>query len=97
MQASRLMQKSPSTQRAGRGAQFHARRGLALWQIQYVGRWGGNTVEQNVAEAFAEIRADWAVDGSVQREAKRARSDERQEVRLAQTVGGGRGHNGVAR
>ena len=64
------------------GAQFHARRGLALWQIQYVGRWGGNTVEQYVAEAFAEIRADWAVDGSVQREAKRARSDERQEVRL---------------
>ena len=64
------------------GAQFHARRGLALWQIQYVGRWGGNTVEQYVAEAFAEIRADWAMDGSVQREAKRARSDERQEVRL---------------
>ena len=64
------------------GAQFHARWGLALWQIQYVGRWGGNTVEQYVAEAFAEIRADWVVDGSVQREAKRARSDERQEVRL---------------
>ena len=64
------------------GTQFHARRGLALWQIQCVGRWGGNTVEQYVAEAFAEIRADWAVDGSVQREAKRARSDERQEVRI---------------
>ena len=23
------------------GAQFHARRGLQLWQIQYIGRWGG--------------------------------------------------------
>ena len=31
--------------------------GLALWQIQCVGRWGGNTVEQYVAEAFVEIRA----------------------------------------
>ena len=41
------------------------------------GAGGGNTVEQYVAEAFAEIRADGAVDGSVQREAKRARSDEK--------------------
>ena len=38
------------------GSQFHARRGLKLWQIQYVGRWGGDTVEKNIGEAFADIR-----------------------------------------
>ena len=42
------------------GAQFHARRGLALWQIQYIGRWGGSTVEVYVAEALAEVRAAWS-------------------------------------
>lgn len=42
------------------GAQFHARRGLALWQIQYLGRWGSNTVEIYVGEAFADLRACWS-------------------------------------
>ena len=64
------------------GAQFHARRGLALWQIQYIGRWGGPTVEIYVGEAFAEIRAGWA-DGDGQRAGpKRARQDEREDLQL---------------
>ena len=43
------------------GSQFHARRGLKLWQIQCIGRWAGNTVERYVGEAFADIRAGWSM------------------------------------
>ena len=42
------------------GAQFHAKRGLMLWQIQYLGRWGGSSVELYVAEAMADLRATWS-------------------------------------
>ena len=49
------------------GAQFHAKRGLALWQIQYIGRWGSSTVELYVAEAVADTRAHWSrAQGSCQ-------------------------------
>ena len=39
------------------GSQFHARRGLKLWQVKFLGRWSGNTVEKYAGEAFADIRA----------------------------------------
>jgi len=42
------------------GSQFHARRGLKLWQIQYIGRWGGSSVEKYVGEAFSDLRAGWS-------------------------------------
>ena len=64
------------------GAQFHARRGLALWQIQYIGRWGGPTVEIYVGEAFAEIRAGWADAGASRAGAKRARQNEKEDLQL---------------
>ena len=51
---------------------------LVLWQIQCVGRWGGSTVEHHITEAFAEIRADWAIDGFVQSGPNRAMSEESQ-------------------
>lgn len=41
------------------GAQFYARRGLALPVIQHLGRWGSAAVERYVAEAL-EARAAWA-------------------------------------
>ena len=43
------------------GTQFHIRRGLQLWQVRYIGRWGGNTVEIHAAEAFADARSGWAI------------------------------------
>ena len=43
------------------GTQFHIKRGLQLWQVQYIGRWGGSTVELYAAEAFADLRSSWAV------------------------------------
>ena len=46
------------------GAQFLARRGLAVWAIQYVGRWGGDSVKLYVAQAFADRRATLAVDAA---------------------------------
>jgi len=41
------------------GAQFFARRGLALHVIQHMGRWGSLVVERYVAEALS-ARASWA-------------------------------------
>ena len=64
------------------GAQFHARRGLALWQIQYLGRWGGNTVEVYVGEAFSDLRADWSLSSGDAPTTKRARLEYAQEVQL---------------
>ena len=55
------------------GAQFHARRGLQLWQIQYIGRLGGPAVEDYVAEAFAETRASWSAEVCSSPERKKAR------------------------
>ena len=45
------------------GAQLYARRGLFLYLIQFLGRWGGRTVERYVAEA---LRGQLAKSASVQ-------------------------------
>jgi hypothetical protein len=42
------------------GTQFHIVRGLRLWQVQYIGRWGSATVEIYAAEASARINASWS-------------------------------------
>jgi hypothetical protein len=42
------------------GAQWLIRRGLELWQVQYIGRWGSSTVELYIAEVMAERRAELA-------------------------------------
>ena len=42
------------------GTQFHIIRGLRLWQVQYIGRWGSATVEIYAAEASAKINASWS-------------------------------------
>ena len=68
------------------GAQFHARRGLALWQIQYLGRWGGSTVEIYVGEAFAELRAGWSHGGGDGTVTKRARQEEREDIQLSEVA-----------
>ena len=39
------------------GAQWLARRGLPLWAVQYLGRWGSSSVRQYTAEAYADRRA----------------------------------------
>ena len=41
------------------GAQYYARRGLALFTIQHLGRWGSAAVERYVAEAL-NARSAWA-------------------------------------
>ena len=43
------------------GTHFHIHRGLKLWQVQYIGRWGGATVEIYAGEAFARARSGWAL------------------------------------
>ena len=43
----------------GMGAQFYARRGVAVSVISFLGRWGSATVERYVADALNE-RAAWA-------------------------------------
>jgi hypothetical protein len=42
------------------GAQWLIRRGLELWQVQYIGRWGSSTVELYIAAVMAERRAELA-------------------------------------
>ena len=56
------------------GTQFHIRRGLQLWQVQYIGRWGGNTVEIYAAEAFADARSGWAISVAQGAEASTSQS-----------------------
>ena len=46
------------------GAQWLARRGLPLWGIQYLGRWGGDAVRVYTAQAFADIYAKLSVDAA---------------------------------
>ena len=46
------------------GAQHYARHGVPLALIQFLGRWGGPTVERYVGEALIE-RASWASVASV--------------------------------
>ena len=41
------------------GAQYYARCGIPLASIQFLGRWGGATVEKYVADALSG-RASWA-------------------------------------
>ena len=43
------------------GAQWFARRGLPLWAIQYLGRWGSDSVRLYTAQAFAERHAEFSV------------------------------------
>ena len=42
------------------GAQWLAKRGVPLWQIMFVGRWGSATVERYVADSHAERLAGLA-------------------------------------
>ena len=53
-----------------------------MWQIQYLGRWGGNTVDIYVGEAFAELRAGWSCMDDGGALAKRARQEEKDEIQL---------------
>ena len=39
------------------GAQGLARRGVELWSIQLLGRWGGDTVKRYLADAHLDIAA----------------------------------------
>jgi len=64
------------------GAQFHVRRGLQLWQVQYIGRWGSNSVEIYVGEALAESRAGWSEGIAEDIRNKKARTDGFDDVRL---------------
>ena len=41
-----------------------ARRGVALWAIQWVGRWGGDSVRLYTAQAFADRRAALAIEAA---------------------------------
>lgn len=49
------------------GAQWLARCGLPLWKIQFLGRWGSETVRSYVEEAFVEVAADFAREARVGR------------------------------
>merc|ERR1711940_345504 len=44
------------------GAQWLARRGLPLWAIQYIGRWGSDSIRLYTAQAFADRHAELSRD-----------------------------------
>ena len=46
------------------GAQWLARRGLPLWSVQFLGRWGSEAVRLYTAQAYAELYGEFSVQAA---------------------------------
>ena len=57
------------------GAQWMARRGLPLWAVQYLGRWGSGTVRVYTAQAYADHYANFSAQVAAGARAEAERLD----------------------